>query len=165
MKDTLKTILLIVFSLVVVIAVSGFIGYRYGASKWQKVLAEADKAASKKLAELTEKALQKERQLRSDLDSLTAQNRKEKQDAEKNINIFRTDIRSGTVRLSVATNTGSRSTFCADTGIGASETRAELNSEVAEALVAITAYGDNAIRDLNLCIDAYEMMRRAGAKS
>lgn len=159
MKDTLKTILLIAFSLLVVIAASGFIGYRYGAGKWQKIMAQADKAASEKLAELTAQTLQTERQLRDDLDSLTAKNRKEKQDAEKTINALRTDIRSGAVRLSVGTDTRSRSAFCADPGIGPDEARAELDAETAEALVTITADGDSAIRDLNHCIDAYERVR------
>ena len=39
------------------------------------------------------------------------------------------------------------------------ETRAELDRSVAEALIAITADGDAAIRKLNACIDTYEKIR------
>jgi hypothetical protein len=39
------------------------------------------------------------------------------------------------------------------------ETRTELDRSVAEALIAITADGDQAIRKLNACIDQYEKMR------
>ena len=42
---------------------------------------------------------------------------------------------------------------------GSTETRAELDSGVAQALVDLTSRGDQAIRSLNTCIDQYEKMR------
>ena len=42
---------------------------------------------------------------------------------------------------------------------GNTETRAELDSGVAQALVDLTSRGDQAIRSLNACIDQYEKMR------
>jgi Lhr-like helicase len=42
---------------------------------------------------------------------------------------------------------------------GNTETRAELDSGVAQALVDLTSRGDQAIRNLNACIDQYEKMR------
>lgn len=159
MSENLKPILLIIFTLIVIMASSGFIGYRYGSAKWQKAIAEADRAAEERLVMLTEQARETERMLRDDLDALKAKTRKEKQDAEKTINALRTDIRSGAVRLSVATNQSSGSAFCTDPGIGDSETRSELDPAFAEDLVTIAADGDDAIRDLNMCIDAYDRVR------
>ena len=49
----------------------------------------------------------------------------------------------------------------ADTTVasGNTETRAELDSGVAQALIDLTSRGDQAIRNLNTCIDQYEKMR------
>jgi len=49
----------------------------------------------------------------------------------------------------------------ADTTVasGNTETRAELDSGIAQALVDLTSRGDQAIRSLNACIDQYEKMR------
>ena len=51
----------------------------------------------------------------------------------------------------------------ADTTVasGNTETRAELDSGVAQALIDLTSRGDQAIRNLNTCIDQYEKMRGA----
>lgn len=73
---------------------------------------------------------------------------------------LRADVATGALRLSIPT----QSPVCpaADTtsATGDSrETRAELDRSVAEALIAITADGDAAIRKLNACIDTYEKMR------
>jgi len=42
---------------------------------------------------------------------------------------------------------------------GDTEARAELDGRVAQALVDLTSRGDQAIRNLNTCIDQYEQMR------
>jgi len=42
---------------------------------------------------------------------------------------------------------------------GDTETRAELDGRVAQALVDLTARGDQAIRQLNTCIDQYNQVR------
>jgi len=73
---------------------------------------------------------------------------------------LRADAATGALRLSIPTQTPVCST--ADTAPAAGdsrETRAELDRSVAEALIAITADGDAAIRKLNACIDTYEKMR------
>lgn len=44
------------------------------------------------------------------------------------------------------------------------ETRAELDRSVSEALVTITGDGDQAIVELNSCIDSYEAMRKIISK-
>jgi hypothetical protein len=73
---------------------------------------------------------------------------------------LRADVATSTLRLSIPT----QSPVCpaTDTTLAAGdsrETRAELDRSVAEALIAITADGDAAIRKLNACIDTYEKMR------
>jgi hypothetical protein len=43
---------------------------------------------------------------------------------------------------------------------GNTETRAELDGRTAEALITITSRGDKAIRDLNMCIDQYNEVKK-----
>lgn len=74
---------------------------------------------------------------------------KDKEDARQKINQLRADVATGAVRLSI------RSSCSADFATGDSETRAELDPKTADDLIAITADGDQAIIELNSCIDLY----------
>jgi hypothetical protein len=76
---------------------------------------------------------------------------------------LRTDIASGERKLFIPVKTscpvpsaGNPTSAAGDSR----ETRTELDRSVAEALIAITADGDQAIRKLNACIDQYETLRK-----
>ena len=74
---------------------------------------------------------------------------------------FNHDVRSGAVRLSVPVASG-QCAATADSTAAAShrqETRAELDPATAAALDAIAGDGDDATRQLNACIDAYNTVR------
>jgi len=73
--------------------------------------------------------------------------------ADKNSQLVNA-IRSGDKRLFVNVTTPSG---CAASGN--TETRAELDRSTSEALVSITGDGDQAIIELNACIDQYTKMR------
>lgn len=77
----------------------------------------------------------------------------EKQDAQTKINQLRANVASGAVSLSV------RASCSAFTAAGDSEARAELDPKTADDLIAITADGDQAIIELNSCIDFYNNLR------
>jgi prophage endopeptidase len=74
---------------------------------------------------------------------------------------FNDDVRSGTVRLSIPVASGQ----CAATANTATaachryQTRGELDPATAAALDAIAGDGDDATRQLNACIDAYNLVR------
>lgn len=74
---------------------------------------------------------------------------KDKENAQQKINQLRADVAAGAVRLSV------RTSCTAATAAGDSEARAELDPKTADDLIAITADGDQAIIELNSCIDLY----------
>ncbi|MCM1129470.1 MAG: lysis protein [Alistipes senegalensis] len=114
-------------------------------SRMQAEQAQAIQASS-------EEARKKEKALQEKIDNLNAAYREERDHAQKYINSLRADIAAGRLRLSVPTSCpGTR----AGSGAEHTETRAELDPETADALVAIAAEGDEAIRELNLCVDAY----------
>jgi hypothetical protein len=74
---------------------------------------------------------------------------------------FNTDVRSGAVRLSIPVASGQCAAIT-DTAAAAGDryqTRAELEPATAVALDAIAGDGDDATRQLNACIDAYNLVR------
>ena len=74
---------------------------------------------------------------------------------------FNADVRSGTVRLSIPVASG-QCPATADPVAAAGhrhQTRAELDPATAAALDAIAGDGDDATRQLNACIDAYNTVR------
>ena len=75
---------------------------------------------------------------------------------------LRSDIASGERRLFIpvkAPECAVPATADSTTPSGDTETRAELDRGVAQALVDLTSRGDQAIRSLNACIDQYNQMR------
>jgi ElaB/YqjD/DUF883 family membrane-anchored ribosome-binding protein len=78
---------------------------------------------------------------------------KEKQSAKSKIDQLRADVSSGAVRLSV------RASCSATSAGGDTETRAELDGKTAQDLIGITADGDQAIIELNACIDFYNKIK------
>ena len=83
------------------------------------------------------------------MQAATEQLHKDKEDAQKKINQLRADVASGAQRLSI------RASCSATVAGGDSEARAELDPKTADDLIAITADGDQAIIELNSCIDLY----------
>ena len=77
----------------------------------------------------------------------------EKQDAQTKINQLRANVASGALSLSV------RARCSASTAPGDPEARAELDPETADDLISIAADGDQAIIELNSCIDFYNNLR------
>ena len=79
--------------------------------------------------------------------------KKEKQDALSKVNQLRADVAAGSVRLSV------RSSCASSPAGGDAEARAELDGQTAQDLISIAADGDQAIIELNSCIDLYNNLR------
>ena len=74
---------------------------------------------------------------------------KDKLDAQQKINQLRADVASGAQRLSI------RASCAASITGGNPEARAELDPKAADDLITITADGDQAILELNSCVDLY----------
>lgn len=105
------------------------------------------------------KATQEEnRRLTDELNTVNSKFTKEMNDAKTTIDTLRRDVRNGAVRLSVPVPTcaGSSPGAGADSG----EARAELDRATSEDLIGITADGDDAIIQLNACIDILNRERQ-----
>lgn len=89
------------------------------------------------------------------------QHQEEKANAQQAILSLGSDLRSGAIRLHVRTASApaaSDSTHGATAGPG--QAHAELDPADAAALLDLTAQGDDAIRDLNACIDRYNAVQK-----
>lgn len=102
-------------------------------------------------------AIERSSQLATQIGQILDNNRKEKTDAAQKMDRLIGDLRSGALRLSIRTTGQDSSNHGAASGAG--QARADIDPADAAALVRITNAGDDAIRDLNTCIDGYNAVR------
>ncbi|MEN2433752.1 lysis system i-spanin subunit Rz [Comamonas sp. F1-6] len=122
----------------------------------QKAQAQHSAAAVQRL----EFSIERSGQLAGQLGQLLDRNQLDKANAQKAFERLDADLRSGALRLSIRTTTQTGGNHSATAG--PVQARADIDPEDAAALVRVTDDGDNAIRDLNTCIDGYnKVMRQA----
>ncbi|QYG09004.1 lysis system i-spanin subunit Rz [Janthinobacterium sp. PAMC25594] len=127
----------------------------------QRQVATSKTAAATALAQATARVLTLERAAGAALmlraDHLTQEQTHARTERDR----FNDDVRSGAVRLSIPV-ASSQCAATADPTATAGhrhETRAEIDPATAAALDAIAGDGDDATRQLNACIDAYNTVR------
>ncbi|WP_257638203.1 lysis system i-spanin subunit Rz [Janthinobacterium sp. UMAB-56] len=138
-------------------------GWRKDASiaELQRAAATSKTNAATELAQATARVLTLERAAGAALaqraDHLTQDQTHAKTERDR----FNADVRSGAVRLSIPVASGQCAAIT-DTATAAGDryqARAELDPATAAALDAIAGDGDDATRQLNACIDAYNLVR------
>ena len=77
----------------------------------------------------------------------------EKNEAKKKYDNLLTRIRNSSVRVSIAAKN------CRASSTSPEEERAELNPETVERILSVGRDGDEAIRELNYCIDSYNSIK------
>lgn len=103
--------------------------------------------------EIQEDVTRIETKMQETVATANEQLKKEKKDAEIKINSLKSAVADGSLRLYVRTSEP------ATAASGATENGAELDRQVAQDLIGITADGDKAIIQLNSCIDFYNNLR------
>jgi hypothetical protein len=128
----------------------------------QAALSDLQRETAQATTRASESARAKETQLLATANSISDQLNQEKRRAQDTQNRLLADVRSGAQRLSIAARCPAPAGQ-APTGTAPAqpdpETRAELDPTVAETLVTLTHEGDNAIRQLNACVDSYNAVR------
>ncbi|MFZ6709784.1 lysis system i-spanin subunit Rz [Undibacterium sp. TC9W] len=132
--------------------------------KYKDAIHQVDKLTAqiaKDKAEATATARENEKLMSRSLAAIATTHQKELQDEKDKRDKFIADVRTGAVRLSIPVKAcPARSSRDTTAGFSNSpETRAELTPEAGAALAAIAADGDDAIRQLNACIDSYQAIR------
>lgn len=138
-------------------------GWRKDASiaELQRAAAIQTATAAAKLAQATARVLTLERAAGGALAQRADHLTQEQTHAKNERDHFNADVRSGAVRLSIPI-AGGQCPAIADTAVAAGDqyqARAELDPATAVALDAIAGDGDDATRQLNACIDAYNTVR------
>nr|WP_240943521.1 lysis system i-spanin subunit Rz [Janthinobacterium lividum] len=126
--------------------------------------ATAQETAATALVQATGRVLQLERAATGQLAARTDQLNQDNHHAQTDRDRFMADVRSGAIRLSIPVaghcpGTGAGTTDSAAAGGDRHQARAELDGAAAAALDTIASDGDAATRQLNACIDAYNLMR------
>lgn len=150
--------------LIMLIVIVGVSIYLY--AEYDHAVTENERAtdiARQRYSELKDKVEAKEIQLNKDLSTLNENHRKELAHEKTKRDLFITGVRNGTIRLSIpVVSSCSRIANSTDSPTGQIdryETRAELTPAAGSALTAIADEGDEAIRNHNACIDAYNLVR------
>ena len=127
----------------------------------QRAAATYKTTAATALAQATAHVLTLERAAGAALAQRADQLTQDQTHAKTERDRFNADVRSGAMRLSIPLASG-QCTATADTAAAAGhrhQARAELDPATAAALDAIAGDGDDATRQLNACIDAYNLVR------
>ncbi|WP_298402720.1 lysis system i-spanin subunit Rz [Janthinobacterium sp.] len=138
-------------------------GWRKDASiaALQRAAAIQTSTATTELAQATARVLTLERAAGAALAQRADQLTQDQTHAKTERDRFNADVRSGAVRLSIPIASG-QCAAVTDTTAAAGhrhQARAELDPAIAAALDAIAGDGDDATRQLNACIDAYNTVR------
>lgn len=137
---------------VLLAALAGGLGYVYSKGY--------DAAETKYQLELANAKIDADAQaevLQDRIDALAVQGNKDRRNAETRIAKLNSDLRDGSLRLRVDTaiTPGPR-----DPGTEPGTERAQLSGQASEFLLGLAAEGDQAIRERNQCIQAYESLRK-----
>ena len=127
----------------------------------QRATATSKSTAATALAQATARVLTLERAAGAALAQRADHLTQEQTHAKTERDRFNADVRSGAVRLSIPVASGQCATTADSTAAASDQhqTRAELEPATAAALDAIAGDGDDATRQLNACIDAYNTVR------
>ncbi|WP_035820869.1 lysis system i-spanin subunit Rz [Janthinobacterium sp. RA13] len=127
----------------------------------QRETATNEATAATALAQATARVLTLERAAGAALAQRADHLTQEQTHAKTERDRFNADVRSGAVRLSIPVASGQCAATANSTAAASDQhqARAELDPATAAALDAIAGDGDDATRQLNACIDAYNLVR------
>lgn len=142
--------------------------------RWNAAQDQVDQATTRALADALvarDKAQRQATDLRLELEDINTRHQEEITREKTAQDAFIAGVRAGHIRLSVPTRPAAGSgagagqpdlsAAAGSAGPATGEARTELDPATGADLVAITDSGDNAVRDLNACIDSYNAVRRA----
>lgn len=107
------------------------------------------------LASATERYREAERGGQAAVAAITAAAQQEKENAKKQMDVLRGELRAGAMRLSVAVDEASAAAAAQAAGAGDREARADLLPAAAGRILDFALEGGDIVRDLNACVDKY----------
>jgi hypothetical protein len=141
---------------IIVAAAAFFFGWLTNGWRLNAEIASIEKERAEEGRARAEATISMNRAILRTFENAGEQSRREKERAKAENDTLRRAVRDGALRLSVP----AASCVAEHSGTGDQQARAELVPAVAGSLVDIAVDGDDAVRDLNECIDKYEAVRR-----
>jgi len=168
--NRLQTIAIALGSVVLAFCLGLIGGFLWGGHHQAQIdegtAAKVSEEHARALASATERYREAERNGRRAFDSIDAVRQQEKENATKQMDVLRKQLRTGAERLSVSIDAASAAAAAATASAGDREARANLLPEAAERILDIAREGGDIVRDLNACVDKYhraeQMMQEAG---
>lgn len=144
---------------IIAVAIVSYAVGDYRATSQARTATQAESAIQ--LAADTTDTLETERLMHRSLAAKAAQYHKDLQNERTKHDRFVAGVRAGAIRLSIPVSAcqGPESPDPAVIARSGYETRAQLTPEAGATLAAIASDGDEGIRQLNQCIDAYNTIR------
>ena len=121
--------------------------------------AQSQQEVATQIAKANAQARDTEHKLNDQVNILSTQLVKAKQDAQKQNALRNADIASGKLQLYIKTKTPVCPSTNAPSTSGSDTSTAQLDPTFAQSIVAITDDGDTAIRKLNACIATYNQVK------
>ena len=144
----------------VILGIISMLFTSFGGGYWKGTEAERQRQQIE-IARLNQEARETEQRMAAMANTYAQTLRKANDAAKTKENKLRSDLASGDRKLYVPVTTTCSVPTSPDSPApsGNTETRAELDGRIAQALVDLTSRGDQAIRSLNTCIEIYDEMR------
>ena len=130
-------------------------GYWVCNLQWEASESRMNESQARQETQRLEKAMEENRNLHETVSQMQIRAKKENDDAKRENDLLLARINRGAVRVSIPARSCSDVSSAGHSGTTDRETRAELDPATAESILAVGRDGDNAIRELNLCIDQY----------
>lgn len=136
-------------------------GYWLSNLQWEAKESRMNESHARQETERLEKAMEENRNLHKTVSQMQIRAKKENDNAKRENDLLLARVNRGAVRVSIPARACSELPDSGRTGTDDGKTRAELDPETAESILSIGRDGDNAIRELNLCIDQYNAVKSA----
>ena len=136
-------------------------GYWFCHARWEADTERMNASRAREESERLKKVLEDNRNLQEIVRGLQARMKKENDHAKREYDALLARLHRGTARMSVPVRKDGGLSCTGRAADDAGQTRAELDPETAERILSVGRDGDEAIRELNQCIDQYRAVEKA----
>ena len=134
-------------------------GYWLSNLQWEAKKSRINESQAQEETKRLEKAMEENRALHETVSQMQAKAKKENDDAKQKYDDLLARVNRGAVRVSIPARACSDVSTPGHSSTTDRETRAELDPAVVERILAVGRDGDAAIRDLNACVEQYQVVK------
>lgn len=140
-------------------------GYWFCHTRWEADTERMNASQAIKESERLKKALKDNRKLQETVSGLQTRMKKEKDHAKREYDALLARLYRGTARMSIPVRAGGELSCTGRAADDIGQAQAGLDPETAERILSVGRDGDDAIRELNQCIEQYHAVEKACKKA